>query len=69
MQIEEFWEPVEAKLTLCEDGEKRWIQSTRDGDEVVGLNDGKTLSLAADTFAIGTVVSFQEPIKKGPDDG
>ena len=59
---ETYGEPVTATLKECDDGQKRWIQSTRDGEEVVGLEDGKTLALAADTFEVGTIVTFQEPM-------
>lgn len=64
MQIEEFWEPIEAKVTVCDDGQKRWVQSTRDGDEVVGLEGGKVISLVADAFEAGTVVSYHEPMTR-----
>lgn len=66
MKIEHFWEPVTAEVKLCDDGVKRWVQHTRDGEEIVGIDDGTTISLAADTFEVGTKVSYEEPIQQGP---
>lgn len=62
MKITEYWEPVIVELRRDDDNENRWFQKTREGDEIVGIDNGKTLTLSADTFKIGTIVSFQEPV-------
>jgi len=62
MKVTKFWEPETVTLKRCADGTSRWHMSTRDGDEVVGDEDGAVLKIHRNTVALGTVVTLTEPM-------
>jgi len=50
------------EVRVCDDGQPRWHESTREGWEVVGSANGATLTMKASHFANGSKLTLQEPI-------
>ena len=42
-------------------GVLRWWMATREGWELVGLNEGREILMRADTYAEGTRLELEEP--------
>lgn len=57
----QHFEPERVELRMCEDGISRWHFAAREGWEVVGEDDGRTLVLCAGDHAVGCRISKSEP--------
>jgi hypothetical protein len=55
-----FGEPEVVTLELDDDGNRRWLLSTREGLQEIG--EGGVLQLDRDHFAVGTRITLEEPI-------
>ena len=58
----EWSEPENVELVLDEDGVKRWMLSTRDGQVRVG-RDGCILEMRAEHYKAGTKICLEEPLE------
>ncbi|WP_319568357.1 hypothetical protein [Cohaesibacter marisflavi] len=58
----EWSEPENLELVLDEDGVKRWMLSTRDGQVRVG-HDGLVLEMRAEHYKAGTKLCLEEPLE------
>lgn len=58
----EWSEPENIELVLDEDGVKRWMLSTREGEQQAG-HDGLVLEMCAEHYKAGTKLCLEEPLE------